>query len=357
VLTSWKAWCENVALRSARAHRLKNLTMSNNLLHVTPLSQCVLTASMAPAQRPPPAMQITSLATSKYQTIHTEIAKFLEKDLFFIGAHPKSGTTWLQVMLNTHPEVSCSGEGHFINRFSPLIKSALKSHNLLIASKNSSIFKEFKPFPLFSGQDFAYVVASSIALMLMRSNDHQRARVIGEKTPDNVLHFSQLAALFPRAKFLHMLRDGRDCAVSTWFHNLRVNPKVTRRRYPAMGDFVEFMAKSWKTHVEAGMHFHAACPTRCLAVRFEDAVTNPRDTMCTVFRFLGADTSHATLRHCVEAGRFETMSNGRQRGVEDPTSFLRQGMPGNWRRHLTPEDNETFLAIAGDVMTRVGYSH
>ena len=290
-----------------------------------------------------------------YQDLHANIEKFLAKDLFFIGAHPKSGTTWLQVMLNAHPEISCSGEGHFINRFAPLLETAVKTHNQLIARKNGSIFREFKPFPLLGQHEFTYLVASAISLMMMRATDFQRARVIGEKTPDNVLHFAQLAAIFPNAKFLHVLRDGRDCVVSTWFHNLRVNPEETQRRYQTMHDFITFMAKSWSSYVDRGLRFQAAYPQRCLTVRYEDMVANPRDAMRAVFQFLSVDVSLAVLRRCVEAGKFETMSGGRQPGEENRASFLRQGMPENWRQHLTPEDNKAFLDIAGNVMTRVGY--
>jgi len=258
-------------------------------------------------------------------------------------------------MLNAHPEISCSGEGHFINRFAPLLETAVKTHSQLIARKNGSIFREFKPFPLFGHQEFGYLVASAISLMIMRATDYQRVRVVGEKTPDNVLHFPQLAAIFPQAKFLHVLRDGRDCVVSTWFHNLRVNPEETQRRYPTMHDFVAFMAKSWAVYADRGLRFQAAHPQRCMTMRYEDLVENPRETMTRVFQFLSVDVSLAILRRCVEAGKFETMSGGRQPGVEDRTSFLRQGLPGNWRQHLTEEDNRAFLAIAGNTMALAGY--
>jgi Sulfotransferase family len=294
--------------------------------------------------------------TFSYQDLHANIAELLAKDLFFIGAHPKSGTTWLQTMLNAHPEVSCSGEGHFLNRFAPLLENALKTHNQLIARKNGSIFKEFKPFPRFDNAEFSYLLASAIALMLLRSNDHRQARTIGEKTPDNVMHFTRLAALYPQAKFLHVVRDGRDCAVSTWFHNLRVNPGETQRRYKDVADLALAIAKIWKNHVEHGMRFCTANPGRCLVIRYENLVSQPRKTMRAVFRFLGVDASLDILHCCVDEGRFEKMSGGRPPGIEDRTSFLRQGMPGNWRQHFNAETNRAFLEIAGDPMRQLGYS-
>jgi len=308
-------------------------------------------AAAAPAPNPVPSQPF------RFQDLHANIAELLAKDLFFIGAHPKSGTTWLQVMLNAHPEVSCSGEGHFLDRFAPLLEHALNTHNQLIARKNDSIFKEFKPFPYFDKEALAYLLMSSISLLLLRSNDHRRVRAIGEKTPDNVLHFATLAVLLPRARFVHVVRDGRDCAVSAWFHNLRVNPQETRRRHKDMADFIASMARSWKHYVERGMRFAAANPGRCLLVRYENVASQPHETMGAVFGFLGVDASFGVLRRCVDEGRFEKMSGGRQPGVEDSASFLRQGTPGNWRRHLTPEANRAFLDTAGDLMTMLGYPH
>jgi hypothetical protein len=43
-----------------------------------------------------------------------EIADLAQRQLFFVGGAPRSGTTWVQHLLNGHPDVSCRGEGHFL---------------------------------------------------------------------------------------------------------------------------------------------------------------------------------------------------------------------------------------------------
>ena len=42
------------------------------------------------------------------------IAELAKRQLFFVGGAPRSGTTWMQHMLDAHPDISCRGEGHFL---------------------------------------------------------------------------------------------------------------------------------------------------------------------------------------------------------------------------------------------------
>jgi hypothetical protein len=294
-------------------------------------------------------------ATFSYLAQHEEIRDFYAKDLFFIGSNPKSGSTWLQVMLNAHPDISCAGEGHFIDHLWPLLRVAMQQHSAHITLKNTTIFNELPPFPRFYEGHLRYLLTSAIVMLLMQSASARAARVVGEKTPDNVLHFVQLDALFPHAKFLHVLRDGRDCAVSAWFHNMRTNPEELHKRHPTFAHFAESVAQTWKDIVTTANRFAAARPGRCLTVRYDDLVLRPHQAIGAVFGFLGVGTDDAIVAQCIDQGTFERMSGGRLPGAEDRSSFMRQGQSGNWREHFTPEANRAFLSIAGDVMALSGF--
>jgi hypothetical protein len=78
-----------------------------------------------------------------YQSLHSAISALRSKQIF-VGGVAKSGTTWLQILLDLHPNISCKGEGHFPNRFAPLLRQAIDAHNGYICSKNASIFKEIR---------------------------------------------------------------------------------------------------------------------------------------------------------------------------------------------------------------------
>jgi hypothetical protein len=277
-----------------------------------------------------------------YDAVHHAISCLREKQVFFIGGAPKSGTTWLQLLLNAHPGISCSGEGHYVDRLVPLLNKAVRTHNASIEYKNQSIFEELDGQPLFTNSHLFYLAASSISLMLSHPAKAATASAVGDKTPDNVRFFPLISVLFPKAKFIHIVRDGRDCTVSAWFHNLRVDAVSLTRQYPSLGDFADYFAQIWINNVSQGVRFAAACPGRCLSLRYEDLTQHPMVMLGHVCKFLGVSMEPAVLQSCCAAADFTRFSGGRPRGTEDRGSFFRRGMPGDWRQHFDAKTEQAF---------------
>src|SRR5262249_31477144 len=75
-----------------------------------------------------------------YDRLHTAVSKLRQKQIFFIGGTPKSASTWLQLLLNAHPSVSCSGEGHFPDRLWGPLKQAVGQHCQSIQEHNKKLF-------------------------------------------------------------------------------------------------------------------------------------------------------------------------------------------------------------------------
>src|ERR1700735_4204914 len=99
--------------------------------------------------------------TFDYETLHAEITALRNKQLFFVGGAPKSGTTWLQILLDQHPAISCSGEGHFPTALIPRLFSAASEYNRHIAWKNETVFSEMAGYPPVAPQPVAHRVASA----------------------------------------------------------------------------------------------------------------------------------------------------------------------------------------------------
>jgi Sulfotransferase family len=306
-------------------------------------------------QQPGTANVTTIGGPFDFEAQHQAIARLRAKQIFFIGGTPKSGTTWVQLLLNAHPEISCGGEGHFMNRLLPAFSRSLTAYNKTIRGKNQSIFGQTDWQPLFQNRHMAYLVAAAASMMLSRPAKAATARIVGDKTPDNVRHFPMLATLFPRAKFIHVVRDGRDCAVSAWFHNLRLNPERTQTAFPTFEAFSQHFAQSWVSCVRHGARFAARQPARCVQIRYEDLYDAPLKSLDRLCVFLGASRDVAVLEACQIQANFTTLSGGRQRGEEDRGSFFRRGMRGEWRDHFDAASERAFRAKVEPWLTNFGY--
>lgn len=235
------------------------------------------------------------------------------------------------------------------------MRRVLDVHNECISKKNASIFKEIRGYPQYTEEHFLYLFTSAISLLLHEQMAHKPAEAIGEKTPANICFFPLLGTIFPRAKFIQIVRDGRDSAVSGWFHNLRVSPEWTRQNFPSMEDYIKTYAKVWATQVSESSKFGAQQPTRYLAVRYEDLGSDTPGTLEKTFRFLGVKCSQEIVESCCVDGSFERLSGGRSRDQENRESFFRKRIVGDWRNYLSDEMDKIFQEKAGEWLARFGY--
>jgi hypothetical protein len=152
-----------------------------------------------------------------------------------------------------------------------------------------------------------------------------------EKTPQHVQHLLSLAALFPGAKFVHIIRDGRDCAAS--FH---------RRWYRRP----ELTVYRWKKVVEMGREQGRQLgPSRYLEVHYEDLTTRPEPALRSICGFLGLPFNPAVLESAQPF--LQTDPAERARGLR-PNS-------GKWQRYFPPPTQQRLDRIAGRMLATCGY--
>ena len=90
-------------------------------------------------------------------------------------------------------------------------------------------------------------------------------------------------------------------------------------------------------------------------VRYEDLLHKPEKEVRRLLAFLGVDSDEKSVTRCIEAASFEKLSKGRKRGEEDPTSFFRKGVAGDWKLVFTQRERETFDREAGELLARLDY--
>lgn len=282
------------------------------------------------------------------------IRRLWEKQLFFIAATEKSGTTWLQIMLNAHPEIACRGEGHFFSGLMPEIRKAFDAYSSTLKGINEKVFGEVESFPELSDAHRLFLARATISSIMAEYGDHANIRAVGEKTPGNIRRLRQLKNLFPTAKLIFMLRDGRDIAISGWFH-LRRQWGEEAGKEP-IANYARRLAEAWRNDIDMARAFSKEHPEICHWVRYEDLLTNPNDQMERVLKFLGMNSSPEIVKACVAAGDFKQLSHGRDRGQENISSHFRKGVAGDWRNHFDAEAISNFDQEAGDLLREFGYA-
>lgn len=269
---------------------------------------------------------------------------------FFIVGADRSGTTLLVLMLDRHPEVAIPSEGHFI----PQLWRQRRRYGADDRIENLDRLLH----DLLSHPSFRYwnLPADSIRRELGSTESPQFAAAIaaaysafarsqgktrwGDKTPEYVSHIPLLATLFPEARFVHMIRDPRDVALST----LDLN---RLHRHAATSAFL--WARKIRSAREAEKWLGSG---RYHEVRYEALVSDPRNELQRLADFLALPFDERMLDH--DPRSIERipprMRHMHSRLALPPTTGLR-----DWRTQMRPTDLVEVEAIAGAEMEATGY--
>jgi len=280
---------------------------------------------------------------------------------FIVTGVTKSGTTWLQRMLDSHPEIACGGESK-LNAFLTQLGPALRAYNEALTKTNEKIYKEAAVYqPL--GQ--AQAVAIMQYLFLDRLGAVQRTAAaagktapkwIGDKDPDYKRELASWRRILPEARVVSTTRDGRDCYVSLWFHLYPDRePLAEENRADFLGR-IQGHATTWRDTMAKFRKDDAGHPGRHFAIRYESLLDDAEGEMTRLFRWFGCDASEATVAEVVQRNAFTVASGGRRPGEADPRSFLRKGIAGDWKNHFDEECNRRYCAVAGEALAAAGYA-
>ena len=293
-----------------------------------------------------PDSQVISAAGPAFEANIRTVEAVLRKQLFFIVGCPKSGTTWMKNLLHSHPEIACRGETNFV--------SMLGMINQLVEHTNEA--QKPKGLAPLEHEDARYLFVSGLGLLLAKWGMDEGIRCVGEKTPNHAVFATLLLDVLPGAKIIHIVRDPRDATVSGWFHNLSRGKPDFLQKFPDLNAYAQLMIKQvWPTSVGNARAAGEKYPERYHEVRYEDMIKQPKHNLTKILQFLGQDHSPDIVDECISANSFQQWSEGRTQGQEDPKSFYRKGVVGDWKNHLDDNTVATFRKHLGPVMTELGY--
>jgi hypothetical protein len=166
----------------------------------------------------------------------------------------------------------------------------------------------------------------------------------GDKTPLYMQHLGLLDGLFPDARYVHLIRDGRDAALSF----LSVPEGLMTEGWGHPRDARGF-ACQWVTEVRAARRLGARLgPDRYLELRYESLVAEPEAVLRGVCAFAGLEFEDGMLDY---VGRTDSARKAHQQRLNEPP---RQGVR-NWRTEMAPDDRRAFEDVAGGVLDALGY--
>jgi len=251
-----------------------------------------------------------------------------------LGGSQRSGTTLLRVMLDSHPHLACGPECSLLTGGFLPAKLAKRFDMTL-----DDVWRLRKQ---------ATDHANFVELFLTGYAEHRGKQRWAEKTPQNIRHIAWIFAHWPNAKFIHVLRDGRDAVCS-----IRTHPRfriIDGEKIPtSIRRPLEPCIRHWLHDTGAGLAWRGN--PNYLEVRYEDLVTAPEPTLRQVCAFIGEEFSPAMPRYHEQnrdASNFITNVAA--------TKPLKTSAVGRWRTDLNPEEQQLFQNLAGARMAELGYN-
>lgn len=270
--------------------------------------------------------------------------------IFIIGCE-RSGTTLLRAMLNNHPNIAIPYEA---GQFSNMVSFACPWSKRLSKDAATSMIREILNHPKVhlwnieetqvlkelgqQADEFSYGdVLSAIYMTYARREGKSRW---GDKTPVNTFDLPEIIKAFPTAKFIHIVRDGRDVYLS-W----------AKAEWARHG--LRKAARKWKGWVwSAYRHGERLGHRHYLLIRYEDLVREPHRELLRICEFLGEPFFETMLSYYEKGDIIPERDRSFHQLLTRPPETSRIFA---WKRTLTQEERNDFEKIAGSILLRYGY--
>ncbi|KAI5096670.1 protein-tyrosine sulfotransferase 1, partial [Silurus meridionalis] len=256
--------------------------------------------------------------------------------LIFVGGVPRSGTTLMRVMLDAHPEVRCGEETRVIPRLLAMQASWSRSSRERARLIEAGVTDE--------------VLDSAVRSFLLEIivGHGEPAPRLCNKDPFALKSLVYLSKLFPRGKFVLMLRDGRATV-----HSM-ISRKVTIAGFD-LTSYRDCLVK-WNRALELMYEqCQAAAKGSCLPVHYEQLVLNPEVVMRKLLQFLELPWDQAVLHHEQLIGKAGGVSLSKmERSTDQVFNPVNTKALSQWVGHI-PDSVVKEMASIAPMLKRLGY--
>ncbi len=256
-----------------------------------------------------------------------------------LGGCGRSGTTILRMMLDSHPAICCGPESNVFRR------GAIDADEL--ARKFDLDPAQIRAAHAAATSRPAFIEAFA-TLCMERAGKRRWA----EKTPRNIRRVDAIFRHFPRVRFVHVLRDGRDVACS-----LRTHPrhKVVDGKLVPVQTWkpIAGCARRWRNDIERSRPYWS--DPRFVTLRYEDLVRDPRPALERLMTFIDESWDDRLLAHAGTGSPFRNVTTFAQN--PEALEPVNTKAISRWQRDLDVKDRRIFKRIAGALLIELGYAN
>ena len=258
----------------------------------------------------------------------------------------RSGTTLLRVMLDRHSELAVPDESYFVPQLADRHFRHVDPDEFVDDLRRIDTLAEWDvPLDKVRARLTERMpIGAAIATVYAVYADERGKPRWGDKTPMYMQNLRLLERLFPDALFVHLIRDGRDAAMS--FLSIPAGLMTETWMQPRT---VAGFACQWRTEVKAAQRLgRRVGDERYLEVRYEDLVGDVEPVLRKVSAFARLPYEPTIADY---AGNVDVSAKPHQQSLKrPPTAGLR-----DWRLQMSPEDVGAFDQVAGDLLAELGY--
>jgi hypothetical protein len=251
-----------------------------------------------------------------------------------IGGCYRSGTTLMRAILDSHPHIAIGPES-WLFVYRPDYESLAADYNVPI-------------WYVLDVRRQSTCLAHFVELFFEAYAQRLGKTKWGEKSPPNVRRLPWIWQRFPNARFIHMVRDGRDvlCSMRSQHRRLAAEGFETRRK-----SFDECL-RWWISCIRAGIRWRG--DPRYHEVKYEELVTDPRGTMAGVLDFLAEPWADEVLRAHEVQRKHPHIDY--ERGTPEVREPVFRTSVGRWRKDLPMHEADRFWQRAQMLLRRLGYT-
>lgn len=271
----------------------------------------------------------------------------LNKEFVFVIGSDRSGTTWLQSLIGAHPSVATSVQMTVFHSYVPQLLQAWKSEVEFVNDPEQWDMG----LPIVWGEKEFYGFLQGFVVDVYRRvlEKNLNATHVLDKHPAYRERVNEINELMPNARFIHVIRDGRDVALSM----------MAAKQSLGWGfDEVAESAAAWSRFVTQGRKA-AKFTDRYLEVRYEDMHSDCASQLRTVYEFCGLDLGAVDVEKVAADHSFSKMKKGNVSPDSEraaPLGHYRRGVAGSWRDELSSHDKYRVDRAAGRMLVELGYA-